>query len=147
MSTKTTVRPLKSLLARGPTKAEHAALVAERKAVAALPSRSKAVAQQPTRDILLQKGYDKVLNAAPAIMDRLIEGALNRDDPLHERCLDIMAKRAVPIAFYEGLSKQEFRPEEEQNRQPTIVINVTGAAGLEMLEHKPLDVVDVEPDE
>ena len=136
----------KNALSRGPTKAEHAALVAERRELA---RKGGGTAVQPVRDVLVAKGYDAVSRLLPKVIARLEEAVENKNDPLHERAMDILSKRAVPIAFYESLAKQEFRPDEEQNRSPQIVINVTGTAGIEAVQQvgRRDDVVDVEAEE
>lgn len=139
----TGLRPLKQLLrSDGISKAEHAALVAERKAIAEKGGRPPAV--QPTRDVLVQKGYEQIVRLFPKLAKRLEEALDDKNDPLHERAVDILSKRGLPIAFFEGLAKQEFRTDEEQNHRPTIVINVTGGAGATV---QPVDVVDVEATE
>lgn len=137
------LKTAKDLLKRGPTKAEHQALIAERKEIARRGGRPPAV--QPTRDILVNSGYTVINRLLPKVAARLEAALDNPADPLHERAVDILSKRAIPIAFYESLAKQEFRPDEEQNRTPQIVINVTGTAGVETLQHTP--VLDVETEE
>lgn len=132
-------RPLKALLRSGPSVEEHAALVAERKAIVERGGRPPAV--QPTRDILIQKQYDVMKAAAPAVLRRLVRGAIDESDPLHERCLDIVAKRVAPIAFFESLAKSEFKSEEEGGAGPRVSIHIhtTQAPKLET----PGDVVDI----
>jgi hypothetical protein len=136
-----TAQPTPRLKAPGIDDAAHAALVAERKAIAEKGGRPPAV--QPVRDILLQSAYSRVLEAQPKLLDRLIEGATNKNDPLHERCLDIMAKRALPIAFFESLAKSEFRTEDEGGAKPRFVINIsTGAMPVAKVD--VIDATDVE---
>jgi hypothetical protein len=118
--------------------AEHAALIAERKEIAATGGRPPKA--QPTRDILIQKQYDVMRLAAPAVLRRLVRGAIDEADPLHERCLDIVAKRVAPIAFFEAMSKSEFKTEEEGGRAPSITINIGTTAAPPVT----VDVVAVE---
>ena len=140
------LKTAKQLLKTGPTKDEHRALVAERKAIAQRGGRPPAV--QPTRDILVANGYEAIKALLPKLVGRLTEALDDKNDPLHERAVDILSKRGIPIAFYEGLSKQEFREDEGGNRSPSIVINVTGTAGIEAVQHNRRDdVVDVESEE
>jgi hypothetical protein len=56
--------------------------------------------------------------------------------------VDILSKRIAPIAFYEALAKQEFRPDEEKNQRPVINIVVNGGAGISLKPDED-DVVDV----
>ncbi len=119
--------------------AEHAALIAERKEIAATGGRPPKA--QPTRDILIQKQYDVMRLAAPAVLRRLVRGAIDESDPLHERCLDIVAKRVTPIAFFEAMGKQEFKTEDEGGAKPTIIINVGSTAPV--AETPKVEVVDV----
>ena len=121
--------PLKDLLKRGPTQAEHQALVEERKAIREKGGRPPAV--QPVRDVLVQRGYTEMARLFPKVAKRLEEALDDKLDPLHERAVDILSKRAIPIAFFEGLAKQEFRPDEERNERPQIVINVVAAKAVE----------------
>jgi hypothetical protein len=118
--------------------AEHAALIAERKEIQATGGRPPAA--QPVRDILIQKQYDVMRLAAPAVLRRLVRGAIDEADPLHERCLDIVAKRVAPIAFFEAMSKSEFKTEEEGGRAPSITINIGTTAAPPVT----VDVVAVE---
>jgi len=95
---------------------------------------------QPVRDMLTQRGYEAITKLFPKLAARLEKALDDPTDPLHERAVDILSKRALPVAFFEALGKQEFRTEEEGGQRPTIVINVTGAAA-EVLT--PKAVVDV----
>lgn len=84
-----------------------------------------------TRDAVIACQYKQLASAGPAILKRLIEGALDREDAQHGLCLDILAKRLAPIAFWEGLAKREFTPEGEQGGRPIINITVGTTAGVE----------------
>lgn len=107
-------------------KAAHAAVVADRKSVrTGLPGKPKT----STRDALVALQYTKLTDAAPAILNRLIQGALDVGDPFHEKCLDLVGKRLMPLAFWEALGKQEFKDETEGGNRPVFVINV-GTASL-----------------
>jgi hypothetical protein len=107
-------------------KAEHAKIVADRKSVTTgLPGRPKT----STRDALVALQYTKLTEAAPAILNRMIQGALDPGDPFHEKCLDLVGKRLMPLAFWDGLGKQEFKDENEGGNRPVFVINV-GTASL-----------------
>lgn len=128
---------------KAPDDAEYQALVAERKETRPGPVGGRP-AKTPTRDLLLQRTYKDIERLQPVVMQRMLEALSDKNDPLHERAFDIAAKRTIPIAFVEGLSKQEFRPDEEQNRVPQIVINVTGGAGATASVQSAQEVVDVE---
>jgi hypothetical protein len=141
LSTETKPPPLKRLFkADGLSKAEHGALVAERKAIQARGGRPPVV--QPTRDVLLQRQYEAMTAIFPKLVARLNEAIDNKDDPLHERAVDLMTKRAMTSAFYEALAKQEFRPDEEKNQRPVINIVVNGGAGVSLkpVDDEPIDV-------
>ncbi len=136
-------QPLKDLAKEPPSDAEYKALVAERKETRPGPQGGRP-AKQPTRDLLLQRAYKDIEKLQPIVLQRMLDALADRTDPLHERAFDIAAKRTLPIAFVEGLSKQEFKPDEEQNKTPQIVINVTGGAGATASVQTAQDVVDVE---
>lgn len=128
---------------KAPDDAEYQALVAERKEMRPGPAGGRPK-NQPTRDVLMQRAYGQLLEVQPLIYQRTLKALENPDDPLHERAYDIWAKRTHSIAFVEALAKQEFRPDEEQNRVPQIVINVTGGAGATASVQSAQEVVDVE---
>ncbi len=107
---------------RPPLDPEHAAVVAERKA-----RNPVGRPRTTTRDAVIQAQYKQIAKHAPVIIQRLLEGAMDRDDPLHKECLDIMAKRVAPIAFYEALSKQEFKDDEDKDQRPVVTINIANA--------------------
>jgi hypothetical protein len=121
--------------------AEHAALIAERKEIAATGGRPPKA--QPTRDILIQKQYDVMRLAAPAVLRRLVRGAIDESDPLHERCLDIVAKRVAPIAFFESMAKSEFKTEDEGGAKPNITINIGSTTPAVKID-EAIDVTYVE---
>jgi hypothetical protein len=120
METKPTTRK-----GRPPLPVDHQALVDQRKA-ARKPGR-KAVT---VRDAINVVQYKAITQAQPAVIARIIEGSLDKTDPLHEKCVDIMSKRVMPLAFWESLSKEEFRPDEEKNVTPVINITINGNAGI-----------------
>lgn len=120
-------------------KADHAALVADRKAARSTGGRPRT----STRDALVALQYTELAKAAPRILQRLVAGALDPADPYHERCLDLVAKRIMPLAFWEGLSKQEFREDGEGGKGPTFVINV-GTAEAPTIEVVPRERRDEE---
>jgi len=107
-----------------PLDPDHQALVEQRKA--------RKPGRQPltTRDAVMAVQYKAIKQAQPLVIKRLLEGAVDKTDPLHEKCLDIVSKRVMPIAFWESLAKEEFRPDEETNKAPTITINISGNAGI-----------------
>ncbi len=115
-----------ALRSDGISRAEHSALVAERLEQRAKGGRPPAV--KPVRDILVQKGYDAMAKLGPKVAARLEEALDNKSDPIHERAVDILAKRTLPIAFFEGLAKQEFREDDDGARAPHITINISTAA-------------------
>jgi hypothetical protein len=117
---------------------EHLALVAERKALAEKGGRPPKV--QPVRDILIQKGYDSITRMLPKVASRLEKAIDNEADPLHERAVDIVSKRALPIAFFESMGKSEFKTEDEGGAKPTFVINIsTGGAPVKIDEAVDVD--------
>jgi hypothetical protein len=127
-----------ALRSDGITRDEHSALVAERKALAEKGGRPPKV--QPVRDILIQKGYDSITRMLPKVANRLEKAIDNEADPLHERAVDIVAKRALPIAFFESMGKSEFKTEEEGGAKPTFVINIsTGGAPVKIDEAVDVD--------
>jgi len=107
-----------------PLDPDHQALVEQRKA--------RKPGRQPltTRDAVMAVQYKAIKQAQPLVIKRLLEGAVDKTDPLHEKCLDIVSKRVMPIAFWESLAKEEFRPDEEKNAAPTINITINGNAGI-----------------
>lgn len=119
---------------RRPLDPVHQQIVAERKALTTGKPGRPPAARTATRDVALIKQYDLVKAAGPAILARIIEGAQDRADPLHEKCLDIMVKRIAPIAFWESLAKQEFKPDEEQDKRPVINISINGSAGVHVAQ-------------
>jgi len=126
----------------GISRAEHSALVEERKAIAAKGGRPPAV--QPTRDLLIERGYKAAGHLFPKVLARLEEAIDDKSDALHERAMDIMAKRVIPIAFFESLAKSEFRTEDEGGRLPNITINIsTAAAPAVTVDAVTVDAVDV----
>lgn len=120
-------RPAPSRKVRGGTaaKAAHAAIVADRKSVANTGGRRRT----STRDALVAMQYKTLADAAPAVLKRLVQGATDQADPFHEKCLELVAKRLMPLAFWESLGKQEFREDTEGANRPVFVINV-GTAQL-----------------
>ena len=127
-------------------KAEHAALVEDRKRKRALPDGSRRVGRPPvsTRDALVELQYTQLTQAAPAVLKRLVEGALDKGDPYHEKCLDLVAKRLMPLEFWNSLGKQEFKSDEEGGKGPVFVINVgtaqlPGAPAIEVVPREPDD--------
>jgi hypothetical protein len=127
-----------ALRSDGISQVEHSALVAERKAVQARGGRPPKL--QPTRDILIQKGYDAIAKLGPKVVARLEEALDDKTDPIHERAVDILSKRVVPIAFFEALAKSEFRTEDEGGNKPTFVINIsTGGAPVKVEEAVDVD--------
>lgn len=129
-------------------KAKHAAIVEDRKSgrVRAPDGRLLPGKKTTARDALIAMQYKQLHEAAPAILKRLVEGALNQADPFHERCLDLVAKRLMPLAFWEALGKQEFREENEGQKGPVFVINV-GAASLPDTTIQTVDIPSREREE
>lgn len=123
------------------TPQEHAALIEARKEAGP----QQTIGKTQTRDILIQRGYKAVTHLFPKLAARLEKALDNENDPLHERAVDILSKRGLPIAFFESLAKSEFKTEEEGGAKPRIVINIsTGGLPTQPAVVVTQDAEDVE---
>jgi hypothetical protein len=129
-----------ALRSDGISRDEHSALVAERKAIAEKGGRPPAV--RPVRDILLQKGYDAATRLLPKVAARLEKAIDDEKDALHERAIDIVSKRVLPIAFFEAMGKSEFKTEEEGGAKPNFIINIS--TGGQPVKIDSIEAVDVD---
>lgn len=110
---------------RPPLDPVHQAVVAERKADYGVGRPSK----RPTRDAAIALQYTKLKGLQPHVLARIEKAVLNEDDPLHEMVMDKLMMRVVPVAFWEGLAKQEFKTDEEK-AAPSVTIIIGTQAGV-----------------
>lgn len=126
---------------RPPLDPVHQAIVDERKADAGVGRPSK----RPTRDALVALQYNKLKGLQPHVFARLEKALLNEDDALHEMVVEKLMQRVVPIAFWEGLAKQEFKEEDGTRAAPSVTIIVNGGAGVVEKKVEVVEVVEVAP--
>ena len=124
---------------RPPLDPVHQAIVDERKADAGVGRPSK----RPTRDALVALQYGKLKGLQPHVFARLEKALLNEDDPLHAMVVEKLMQRVVPIAFWEGLAKQEFKDEDSAKVAPSVTIIVNGGAGVVEKKVEVVEVVEV----
>ena len=113
-------------LSRPPLDPVHQAVVDERKADFGVGRPAK----RPTRDALVAVQYDKLRGLQPHVLARIERAVMNEADPLHEMVMEKMMQRVVPVAFWEGLGKQEFKDDDAAKASPSVTIIVNGGAGI-----------------
>ena len=114
----------------------HQAIVEERKGRNLNPAgerRPGAPRATPARDIAIAKAYEFQSKIAPHLFARIEKALLDENGPLHEMVVEKMMMRVAPVAFAEALAKQEFKPDEETNRVPSITINVGTTAPIDIV--------------
>jgi len=113
-------------LSRPPLDPVHQAVVDERKADAGVGRPAK----RPTRDALIALQHKRLEGLQPHVLARAERALLNEEDPLHEMVFEKLLMRVAPVAFWEGLGKQEFKDDENARTAPSVTIIVNGGAGV-----------------
>lgn len=132
MTTPTKPIELQAMTATAPSRPPldpvHQAVVDERKADYGVGRPSK----KPTRDALIQLQKTRLQGLQPHVFARVERALLNDADLLHEMVVEKLLMRVAPVAFWEGLGKQEFK-EDETKVAPHVTIIVNGGAGVQVV--------------